>query len=78
MNLKEIEGRVEALQAGLELDAVDAIWDDSFALGKWGKEIRRDIDAREGCYEYAGPLSKQRIRAIVSLLLGEYACGNIF
>jgi len=77
MNLKEIENRVEALKESLAVDAVDVIWDDSFALGKFGKQIRREIATDGESYDYACEMSKHTISAIVGTLCGEYACGNL-
>ena len=77
MNLTEIEGRVAALRESLEQDALDAIWDDSWALGCWGSQIRHEIDEVEGAYGYASLHSKARIAAITDMLTGEYACGNL-
>jgi len=77
MNLQEIESRVEALNASLKIDAVDAIYEDSFALGMFGKQIQHEIAGHEGCFAYARPSSKVRISAIVSRLVVEYACGSI-
>jgi hypothetical protein len=77
MNLTEIEGRVAALKESLAIDAVDAIWDDSFALGQLGKRIRGEIHTDGESYDYACDMSKHTITAIVDTLVGEYACGNL-
>jgi len=74
MNLQEIKSRVEALKASLKIDAVDAIYEDSFALGYFGNQIQHEIAGHEGCFAYARTSSKARIEAIVNMLVNEGEC----
>ena len=67
MSCEERCRRLDALKESLAIDALDAVWDDSFELGKLGKCLRNAIHTDGESYDYAYETAKNYMLAQIEL-----------
>ena len=67
MTFKERKNRLDALKESLLADDLEAVWLDSFALGKIGRKIRQGIITDSETFSYAWDIAKPYMQGWIDI-----------